>query len=140
MDMSVTPTRTGALPAAVSALQAAFRKAAMLYFMNGGEWAEDFEPWLEHQLLVDIHCKLALFGEQVAVAEKRDTLMSSMMQKAQKSELDLLPAEFTWEDYCSFREAHGKSVPSRYENSTLRNSVRSGKVQVVEPRKRFRKV
>ena len=87
----------------------AFRKACMLYIMNGCKWSRDIEDFCRWSFDYDMWCKMSLFSE--ALSEDRE-LEKKVAHGGMANNLDLLSDEFTREECRSMRIQQGKKNPN----------------------------
>ena len=87
----------------------AFRKACMLYIMNGCKWSRDIEDFCRWSFDYDMWCKMNLFSEALNedIEVERTVTRGGMANM-----LDLLPDEFTREECRSMRIQQGKKNPN----------------------------
>jgi hypothetical protein len=87
----------------------AFRKACMLYIMNGCKWSREIEDFCRWSFDYDMWCKMSLFSEALnedMEVEKR------VARGGMANNLDLLSDEFTREECRSMRIQQGKKNPN----------------------------
>ena len=87
----------------------AFRKACILYIMNGCKWSRDIEDFCRWSFDYDMWCKMSLFSEALnedMEVEKR------VARGGMANMLDLLPDDFTREECRSIRIQQGKKNPN----------------------------
>ena len=85
----------------------AYLKACVLYVANGmkGEKSiEDFIRWSERY---DLWCKLRLFGQMIYDADNDRSDQPKTAPRGPKNLLEMLPDEFTLDDYLKLRVAEG---------------------------------
>ena len=87
----------------------AFRKACILYVMNGCKWSRDIEDFCRWSFDYDMWCKMSLFSE--ALDEDRE-LEQRVAHRGMANMLDLLPSEFTREECRIVRIQQGKKNPN----------------------------
>lgn len=87
----------------------AFRKACILYVMNGCKWSRDIDDFCRWSFDYDMWCKMSLFSE--ALNEDRE-LEERVAHGGMANNLDLLPDEFTREECRSMRIQQGKKNPN----------------------------
>ena len=87
----------------------AFRKACILYLMNGQKWSREIEDFCRWSFDYDMWCKMSLFSEALnedMEVEKR------VVRGGIANNLDLLSDQFTREDCRSMRIQQGKKNPN----------------------------
>ena len=87
----------------------AFRKACILYIMNGCKWSREIEDFCRWSFDYDMWCKMSLFSEALnedMEVEKR------VARGGMANNLDLLSDEFTREECRSMRIQQGKKNPN----------------------------
>lgn len=87
----------------------AFRKACILYVMNGCKWSRDIEDFCRWSFDYDMWCKMSLFSE--ALGEDME-IERQVARGGMANMLDLLPDEFTREECRSMRIQQGKKTPN----------------------------
>lgn len=87
----------------------AFRKACILYIMNGCKWSREIEDFCRWSFDYDIWCKMSLFSE--ALNEDME-MERRVVRGGMANMLDLLPDEFTREECRSMRIQQGKKNPN----------------------------
>ena len=87
----------------------AFRKACILYIMNGCKWSRDIEDFCRWSFDYDMWCKMNLFSE--ALSEDME-VERRVARGGIANMLDLLPDEFTREECKSMRIQQGKKNPN----------------------------
>ncbi len=87
----------------------AFRKACILYVMNGCKWSRDIDDFCRWSFDYDMWCKMSLFSE--ALDEDRE-LEERVARGGMANMLDLLPDAFTREECRSMRIQQGKKNPN----------------------------
>ena len=87
----------------------AFRKACILYVMNGSKWSRDIEDFCRWSFDYDMWCKMSLFSE--ALNEDRE-IEKKVAHGGMANNLDLLPDAFTREECRSMRIQQGKKNPN----------------------------
>ena len=87
----------------------AFRKACILYVMNGCKWSRDIEDFCRWSFDYDMWCKMSLFSE--ALGEDME-IEKQVARGGMANMLDLLPDEFTREECRSMRIQQGKKNPN----------------------------
>jgi hypothetical protein len=87
----------------------AFRKACILYVMNGCKWSRDIDDFCRWSFDYDMWCKMSLFSE--ALDEDRE-LEERVARGGMANMLDLLPDAFTREECRSMRIQQGKRNPN----------------------------
>ena len=86
-----------------------FRKACMLYVMNGCKWSHDIDEFCRWSFDYDMWVKMSLFSE--ALDEDMD-LEKKAVRGGMANMLDLLSDEFTREECRSMRIQQGKKNPN----------------------------
>ena len=87
----------------------AFRKACILYVMNGCKWSREIDEFCRWTFDYDMWCKMSLFSE--ALDEDRE-LEERVARGRMANMLDLLPDAFTREECRSVRIQQGKKNPN----------------------------
>ena len=87
----------------------AFRKACILYVMNGSKWSRDIDDFCRWSFDYDMWCKMSLFSE--ALNEDRE-IEKKVAHGGMANNLDLLPDAFTREECRSMRIQQGKKNPN----------------------------
>ena len=87
----------------------AFRKACILYVMNGYKWSRDIEDFCRWSFDYDMWCKMSLFSE--ALGEDME-IEKQVARSGMANMLDLLPDAFTRENCRSMRIQQGKKNPN----------------------------
>ena len=87
----------------------AFRKACILYIMNGCKWSREIEEFCRWSFDYDMWCKMSLFSE--ALNEDME-MERRVVRGGMANMLDLLPDEFTREECRSMRIQQGKKNPN----------------------------
>ena len=87
----------------------AFRKACMLYVMNGCKWSREIDEFCRWTFDYDMWCKMSLFSE--ALDEDRE-LEERVARGRMANNLDLLADVFTREECRSMRIQQGKKNPN----------------------------
>lgn len=87
----------------------AFRKACILYVMNGCKWSREIEDFCRWAFDYDMWCKMSLFSE--ALNEDME-MERRVVRGGMANMLDLLPDEFTREECRSMRIQQGKKNPN----------------------------
>lgn len=87
----------------------AFRKACILYIMNGCKWSREIEDFCRWAFDYDMWCKMSLFSE--ALNEDME-MERRVVRGGMANMLDLLPDEFTREECRSMRIQQGKKNPN----------------------------
>ena len=83
----------------------AFRKACILYVMNGMKWSEEIETFCTWSFDYDLWCKMRFFGSMMSKDLKSETLCVSYVMP---NMLDRLPDIFSREELADLRQAQGK--------------------------------
>ena len=87
----------------------AFRKACILYVMNGMKWSREIEDFCRWAFDYDMWVKMSLFSE--ALNEDRE-LEHKVCRGGIANMLDLMPDEFSREECRSMRIQQGKRNPN----------------------------
>ena len=87
----------------------AFRKACILYVMNGMKWSREIEDFCRWSFDYDMWVKMSLFSE--ALDEDRE-LEHKVCRGGIANMLDLMPDEFSREECRSMRIQQGKKNPN----------------------------
>ena len=91
------------------AIAIVFRKACLLYVMNGMKWSREIEDFCRWSFDYDMWCKMNLFSE--ALDDDREA-ERTVMRGGVSNQLDLLPDEFTREECRSMRIQQGCKNPN----------------------------
>lgn len=83
----------------------AFRKACILYVMNGMKWSEDIETFCTWAFDYDLWCKMRFFGNAMSNDLKCEMLCVSHVAP---NMLDQLPDTFSRDELADLRQAQGK--------------------------------
>ena len=101
----------------------AWLKACVLYVANGQKWERSIEEFIRWSLRYDMSCKMLFFGADIERAEQGDE--ARIGRRGPRNLLELLPDEFSKEQYCQMRQSQGKSGDG---DSTLRCWVARGHI------------
>ena len=94
----------------------AWLKGMVLYVAHGYKWSKEIADFVQWSEKYNLWCKMLYFGEQLE-NELREEL-EIQRQSGPKNLLDLLPDEFTKDQYLQMRMSQGKSGDG---DSTLRS-------------------
>lgn len=83
----------------------AFRKAVILYLMNGRKWSKDIEDFIRWSFDYDMWCKIRIFSKPMQEQLEQER---SVVNYGSPNMLDLLPDRFTREDLKKVRRQLGK--------------------------------
>ena len=88
----------------------AFRKACILYVMNGKTWSVSIEAFVKWSFYYDMWCKMRLFGQ---LLQKQMEKERSVLNPGMPNMLDLLATSFTRDDLKAVRRRLGKKENPR---------------------------
>ncbi|MBR4482095.1 MAG: DUF3987 domain-containing protein [Prevotella sp.] len=83
----------------------AFRKACILYAMNGMRWSKDIEEFVRWSFYYDMWCKMRLFGQAMELQLEKERAVINI---GTPNMLDLLNERFTREELKTVRRQLGK--------------------------------
>jgi hypothetical protein len=86
----------------------AWLKGMVLYVAGGYKWTKEIADFVRWSERYNLWCKMLYFGQQLE-AELREEV-EIQRQNGPKNQLELLPDEFTREEYYQMRRSQGKSV------------------------------
>ena len=112
----------------------AFRKACILYLMNGRKWSREIEDFCRWSFDYDMWVKMSLFSEALnedMEVEKR------VAHGGMANNLDLLSDEFTREECRSMRIQQGKKNPNPKDQ--LAQWTKRGFITYDDVTKKYRK-
>ena len=112
----------------------AFRKACMLYIMNGMKWSHEIEDFCRWSFDYDMWVKMSLFSE--ALSEDME-VEKRVARGGMANNLDLLSDEFTREECRSMRIRQGKKNPNPKDQ--LAQWTKRGFITYDEVTKKYRK-
>ena len=112
----------------------AFRKACMLYIMNGKKWSREIEDFCRWSFDYDMWVKMSLFSE--ALSEDME-VEKRVARGGMANNLDLLSEEFTREECRSMRIRQGKKNPNPKDQ--LAQWTKRGFIVYDEVTKKYRK-
>ena len=84
----------------------AWLKGMVLYVANGCQWDESFDTFVRWSQQYDLWCKMLYFGQLLEKELKQEVMMQR--QHGPQNLLNLLPDEFTREQYRNMRSRQGK--------------------------------
>ena len=85
----------------------AYLKACVLYVANGCQWEKSIEDFIRWSERYDLWCKLRLFGQMIYDADNDRSDQPKTAPRGPKNLLEMLPDEFTLDDYLKLRVAEG---------------------------------
>ena len=85
----------------------AYLKACLLYVANGMKWEKSIEDFVRWSERYDLWCKLKLFGQMIYEADNEQAKTDKEFVSGPKNLLQMLPDEFTLEDYLKLRRQQG---------------------------------
>ena len=85
----------------------AYLKACVLYVANGCRWEKSIEDFIRWSERYDLWCKLRLFGQMIYDADNDRSDQPKTAPRGPKNLLEMLPDEFTLDDYLKLRVAEG---------------------------------
>ena len=85
----------------------AYLKACVLYVANGMKWEKSIEDFVRWSERYDLWCKLKLFGQMIYEADNEQVKTDKEFVTGPKNLLQMLPDEFTLEDYLKLRRQQG---------------------------------
>lgn len=91
----------------------AYLKACVLYVANGMKWEKSIEDFVRWSERYDLWCKLKLFGQMIYDADNEQDKACKTAPSGPKNLLQLLPDEFTVEDYVKVRRQQGYDDENR---------------------------
>ena len=94
----------------------AWLKGMVLYVANGCRWDETFDDFIRWSQEYDLWCKMLYFGQQLEKEMEEEVAMQR--QHGPQNLLNLLPDDFTREQYRNLRQSRGKKGDGE---STLRS-------------------
>ena len=112
----------------------AFRKACVLYIMNGQKWSPEIENFCRWSFDYDMWCKMNLFSE--ALSEDME-VEKKVVHGGMANMLDLLPEEFSREECRSVRIQQGKKNPNPKDQ--LAQWTKRGFISYDDATKKYRK-
>ena len=95
----------------------AWLKGMMLYIINGEQWTEEIQNYMEWTLRYDLWVKMHVIGKMLEDAINEDSEMTS--KKGPMNMLDLLKDEFKMEDLILVRRKLAKSVDTKLVKQQL---------------------
>ncbi len=99
----------------------AWLKGMVLYVAHGYKWSKEIADFVRWTQQYNLWCKMLYFGQQLE-RELREEV-DIQRQSGPQNLLELLPDEFTKEQYCQMRQSQGKTGDG---DSTLRSWVSRG--------------
>ena len=93
----------------------AWLKGMVLYVAHGYKWSKEIADFVRWTQQYNLWCKLLYFGQQLEHELNNETVMQQ--QIAPQNLLNLLPDEFTREEYLQMRQSQGRDGDG---NTTLR--------------------
>ena len=85
----------------------AYLKACVLYVANGMKWEKSIEDFIRWSERYDLWCKLKLFGQMIYDADNEQVKTDREFVTGPKNLLQMLPDEFTLDDYLKVRRQQG---------------------------------
>jgi hypothetical protein len=110
----------------------AWLKGMVLYVAHGYKWSKEIADFVRWSEQYNLWCKMLYFGKQLE-KELRDEL-DIQRQSGPQNLLELLPDEFTKEQYRQMRQIQGKNGDG---DSTLRKWVNRGHIVIDETSGRY---
>ena len=110
----------------------AWLKGMVLYVAHGYKWSKEIADFVRWSEQYNLWCKILYFGKQLE-KELRDEL-DIQRQSGPQNLLELLPDEFTREQYQQMRQSQGKSGDG---DNTLRQWVCRGHIVIDEVSGRY---
>ena len=101
----------------------AWLKGMVLYVAHGYKWSKEIAEFVRWAQQYNLWCKMLYFGQQLE-RELREEV-EIQRQSGPQNLLDLLPDEFTKEQYNQMRQQQGKTGDG---NSTLRSWMKRGHI------------
>lgn len=83
-----------------------FRKACLLYVMNGRKWSNAIEEFCLWSFEYDMWCKFSIFGEQAA--KEFGDVETTTGHRGPQNHLDQLSDNFTWDQVADLRRMNKK--------------------------------
>ena len=99
----------------------AWLKGMVLYVAQGYKWDKTIAEFVRWTYQYNMWCKMLYFGQQLEKEQKEE--IEIMRQSGPQNKLELLPEEFTMEQYCHMRSSQGLSGDGK---STLRSYQNRG--------------
>ena len=112
----------------------AWLKGMVLYVAHGYKWSKEIADFVRWTQQYNLWCKMLYFGKQLEKELREE--VEIQRQSGPQNLLELLPDEFTKEQYHQMRQQQGKSGDG---NSTLRSWQKRGYIVYDEVCDRFRK-
>ena len=85
----------------------AYLKACVLYVANGMKWEKSIEDFVRWSERYDLWCKLKLFGQMIYDADNDGSDIRKTSPRGPMNLLELLPDEFSLDDYVKVRQKEG---------------------------------
>ena len=85
----------------------AYLKACVLYVANGMKWEKSIEDFVRWSERYDLWCKLKLFGQMIYDADNDSSDIRKTSPRGPMNLLELLPDEFSLDDYVKVRQKEG---------------------------------
>ena len=85
----------------------AYLKACVLYVANGMKWEKSIENFVRWSERYDLWCKLKLFGQMIYDADNDGSDIRQTSPRGPMNLLELLPDEFSLDDYVKVRQKEG---------------------------------
>ena len=85
----------------------AYLKACVLYVANGCRWEKSIEDFIRWSERYDLWCKLRHFGQMIYDADNDRSDQPKTAPRGPKNLLEMLPDEFSLDDYLKLRVAEG---------------------------------
>ena len=85
----------------------AYLKACVLYVANGMKWEKSIEDFVRWSERYDLWCKLKLFGQMIYDADNDGSDILKTSPRGPMNLLELLPDEFSLDDYVKVRQKEG---------------------------------
>lgn len=86
----------------------AFMRGMVLYIAHGYKWTKEIEAYVRWSESYDLWCKMLYFGDQLENEIREEKEIQQSHSKYTRNMLDLLPDEFTEEDYLNMRLREGR--------------------------------
>ena len=110
----------------------AWLKGMVLYVAHGYKWSKEIADFVRWSEQYNLWCKMLYFGQQLEKELRAEVEIQS--QAGPKNLLDLLPDEFSREQYSAMRQGQGK-IDDAY--STLRSWTKRGHIAFDEVTGRY---
>lgn len=118
---------------AYRSIKSAFYRGVTLWLMQGKVWTKEIEDFMSWSLKYDMKGKLQLFGDYIRIEFAEETAAIQGKGSHKFTHLDLLPAEFDFQDLRKLSdEVDENNVSDRTLRNRIYNWVRCGKITRTE--------